>query len=102
MTCFLPAVPANYSIIDLPGAVQTIQVGVVTTVVPPGAFKSRGTVVRQLDSLRSMAVLVGRNKVIKAGEGRETARRLGRERFLFFSRLRRSCARLDKTACYAG
>ena len=55
-------VPANYSIVDLPGAVQTIQVGVVTTVVPPGAFKSRGTVVRQLVSLRSMAVLVGRAK----------------------------------------
>ena len=35
------------------------------------------------------------------GEGRETARRLGREqleKFLFLSRFRRSCARLDKTA----
>ena len=62
MTCFLPAVPANYSIVDLPVAVQSIQVGAVTTVVPPGAFKSRGTVVRQLVSLRSMAVLVGRAK----------------------------------------
>ena len=50
--------------------------------------------------------------MIKAGEGRETARRLGRERLYFSrgfavrsralrartSRLRRSCARLDKTA----
>ena len=35
---------------------------------------------------------------IKAGEGRETARRLGREQFLFFSQLRRWCARLDNTA----
>ena len=30
-------------------------------------------------SLRSMAVLVGRAKYIRVGEGRETARRLGRE-----------------------
>ena len=56
-----------------------------------------------MTSLRSMAVLVGRaEKKIKAGEDRETARRLGREQLLFFSqlriRLRRSCARLDKTA----
>ena len=50
-------------------------------------------------SLRSMAVLVERTiKVIKAVEGRVTARRLGREQFLFVSRLRRSCARLDNTA----
>ena len=53
-------------------------------------------------SLRSVAVLVGRACAIKTGEGRETARRLGREQlellFLFFSRLRRSCAWLDKTA----
>ena len=34
-------------------------------------------------SLRSMAVLVGRAKMIKAGEGRETARRLGREQLIF-------------------
>ena len=32
-----------------------------------------------MSSLRSMAVLVGRAKYIRAGEGRETARRLGRE-----------------------
>ena len=63
-------------------------------------------------SLRSMAVLVGSAKVIKAGEGRETARRLGRKQLDFsrgfaarsralrarISRLRRSCARLNKTA----
>ena len=66
-------------------------------------------------SLRSMAVLVGRAKMIKAGEGRETARRLGREQLIFeliflaalplvlarFARiswLPGSCARLDKTA----
>ena len=33
----------------------------------------------QVRSLRSVAVLVGRAQVIKAGEGRETARRLRRE-----------------------
>ena len=58
-----------------------------------------------MTSLRSMAVLVGRaEKKIKAGEDRETARLgdWGGSNFLFFSRLRlrlrRSCARLDKTA----
>ena len=38
-----------------------------------------------MTSLRSMAVLVGRaEKKIKAGEDRETARRLGREQLFVF------------------
>ena len=57
-----------------------------------------------------MAIVVGHTKlVMKAGEGRETVRRLGREQLFIFlarsrtlrariSQLRRSCTWLDKTA----
>ena len=41
---FCLVVPANYFIIVLHGAVQTIQVGVVTIVVPPGTSIKKGTV----------------------------------------------------------
>ena len=60
---------------------------------------------RKVVSLRSMAVL-------KVGEGRETARRLGQEQLekparsrafcARISRLRHSCPRLDKTAMLHG
>ena len=41
-------VPANSSMIALSGEVQTIQAGVATFSVPPGAFSSRGTIVTPL------------------------------------------------------
>ena len=40
-----PVVPIHSLGIDLAGDVQTIQVGMVATAVPPGTFKARGTVV---------------------------------------------------------
>lgn len=38
-----PAVPGHSSSIDFTTEVQTIQIGVVTNVVPPGAFPVQGT-----------------------------------------------------------
>lgn len=60
-------------------------------------------------SLRSMVVLVGRAKLLKAGEGRENARRLGAGVPLSFARALRaflwlcpSVVLATKPACYAG
>ena len=59
-----------------------------------------------MSSLRSMAVLVGRAKYVRAGEGRETARRLGREQLeleLYFSRgFAARAPGSTKLPCYAG
>ena len=38
-----PVVPGHSSSIELPIEVQTIQIGVVAIVVPPGAFPTQGT-----------------------------------------------------------
>ena len=43
-----PVVLGHSSTIDLTIEVQTIQTGPVTTVVPPGAFRTEGTVVTRL------------------------------------------------------
>ena len=43
-----PVEPANSLTIDLTTEVQTIQIGFVTIFVPPGAFKTQGTVATAL------------------------------------------------------